>query len=96
MTEYPQDIFTEPESSDDTLANLGPLRALAGIWTGADGLDVNPKAAGPELQPYVERMELQPMDAQPNGPQLYYGLRYHTFIIKPDEIDEYVPEPLRK
>lgn len=44
--DHPEDIFTEPESSDDTLANLGPLRALAGIWTSADGLDVNPKAAG--------------------------------------------------
>jgi hypothetical protein len=87
MTEYPADIFTEPESDDDTLANLGPLRAMAGIWTSADGLDVNPKAAGPELQPYIERMELQPIDAQPNGPQLYYGLRYHTFIIKPDAIE---------
>ena len=71
--EYPEDIFTEPESSDDTLANLGPLRALAGIWTSADGLDVNPKAAGPELQPYVERVaagaifESQMPDALP-GP----------------------------
>ena len=29
---YGADIFTEPESSEDTLANLGPLRPLAGIW----------------------------------------------------------------
>ena len=50
--EFPEDIFTEPESSDDTLANLGPLRALAGFWTSADGMDVNPKAEGPERQPY--------------------------------------------
>jgi hypothetical protein len=85
MTEYPADIFTEPEPDGDTLANLGPLRALAGIWTGADGMDVNPKAFGPEHQPYVERMELQPIDAQTNGPQLFYGLRYHTYIIKAEE-----------
>ena len=85
--QYSDDIFTEPEPDSDTLANLGPLRAMAGIWTCTEGLDVNPKAAGPELQPYAERMELQPIDPQTNGPQLYYGLRYHTFIIKPDEIE---------
>ncbi|POA56629.1 FABP family protein, partial [Pseudomonas sp. GW460-R15] len=29
----PDDIFTEPEDVDpDALANLGPLRHLAGIW----------------------------------------------------------------
>jgi hypothetical protein len=29
--EYPEGIFTEPEDfSSDTLANLGPLRLLAG------------------------------------------------------------------
>jgi len=50
-------------------------------------MDVNPKAAGPEHQPYIERMELQPIDAQTNGPQLYYGLRYHTYIVKPDRTE---------
>lgn len=37
-------------------------------------MDTRPKAAGPSRQAYVERMELQPMDPQTNGPQLYYGL----------------------
>jgi hypothetical protein len=60
---------------------------MAGIWSCEKGLDVNPKAAGPELQPYIERMELQPIDAQTNGPQLFYGMRYHTFILKPDEVE---------
>ncbi len=85
MHEYPADIYTEAEPDPETLAHLGPLTAMAGVWTGADGLDVNPKAEGPEHQPFVERYELQPIDAQTNGPQLLYGLRYHTRIVKPDD-----------
>ena len=87
MTDFPKDIYTEPTPSTDTLANLGPLKPMAGIWTSAQGLDINPKPAGPERQPYVERMELQPIDAQTNGPQLFYGLRYHTHIVKPGETE---------
>ncbi|MFO1414699.1 MAG: heme-binding beta-barrel domain-containing protein [Burkholderiales bacterium] len=85
MHPYPDDIFTEPEPDVDTLANLGPLTRLAGIWSGTRGHDVNPKADGPEEQDYLERYELQPIDAQTNGPQLLYGLRYHTRIVKPDD-----------
>jgi hypothetical protein len=83
---YPRDIYTEPEDVDpDTLANLGPLAALAGVWTGRRGLDVNPKEAGPERAHYTERIELQPIDPQANGPQLFYGLRYHQRVMKPGE-----------
>jgi hypothetical protein len=86
MTSYPEDIFTEPDDvADDTLANLGPLRRLAGTWEGARGVDVNPKADGPERKQFVERITLQPIDAQANGPQLFYGLRYHTHILATDE-----------
>jgi len=83
--QYAADIYTEPEPDPDTLANLGPLTGMAGIWACPDGLDVNPKADGPEHQPFIERYELQPIDAQTNGPQLFYGLRYHTRIVKPDD-----------
>lgn len=77
------DIFTEPEDVDpDTLANLGPLTAMAGIWTGTMGHDVNPKADGPETNAFIDRIELQPIDPQANGPQLFYGLRYHQRIIR--------------
>ncbi len=87
VTDIPDDIFTEPEDVDpDTLANLGPLRRLAGIWEGDRGVDVNPKAEGPETRVYRERIELQPIDPQANGPQLFYGLRYHVHVNAPEEL----------
>jgi hypothetical protein len=86
---FPADIFTEPEPDVDTLANLGPLRALAGVWTGTGGLDVHPAADGTEDDAFVERFELQPTDPQTNGPQLYYGLRYHTRIVRPGEVETF-------
>jgi hypothetical protein len=33
------------------------LTGMAGIWTSADGMDVNPKPAGPEHRPFIERYE---------------------------------------
>jgi hypothetical protein len=51
MTPFSEDIFTEPADVDpDTLRNLGPLARLAGIWEGKKGVDLNPKADGPEGQ----------------------------------------------
>lgn len=85
-----KDIYTEPAGIEtNTLKNLGPLQPMAGIWRGTKGLDINPKAAGPETQAFVERLELQPIDPQTNGPQLLYGLRYHQHIVKPGEVETY-------
>jgi len=89
MDRFPEDIYTEPSNVDvDTLRNLGPLRGMAGIWAGKRGLDVNPNE-GTTRQAYVERYELQPIDPQTNGPQLFYGLRYHQHVNKPDEVATY-------
>ena len=86
MSDLPEDIFTEPDPIDpDALANLGPLRRLAGVWEGTTGIDLNPKEDGPEQRAFTERIELQPIDPQANGPQLFYGLRYHTRILATDE-----------
>lgn len=86
MTNFPEDIFTEPANIDpDTLANLGPLRGLAGTWQSAAGHDINPKADGPEHREFIERTVFEPIDPQPNGPQLFYGLRYHSHINTPEE-----------
>jgi hypothetical protein len=90
MSDHPQDIFTEQDDIDvDTLANLGPLRGLAGVWEGAKGFDVNPDKLAPRRQDYIEHIELQPTDPQSNGPQLLYGLRYHAHMVKPGEIETY-------
>ena len=67
MEDFSKDIYTEPEPDADTLANLGPLTGMAGIWTGARGLDVNPKPDGPEKQAFIEHIELQAIDARISG-----------------------------
>ena len=85
MNPFPEDIYSEQEASPDTLANLGPLRRLAGTWESRAGIDINPKADGPQRREYSERIVLEPIDAQANGPQLFYGLRYHTRILAPGE-----------
>jgi hypothetical protein len=85
-TAFPENIFTEPSEVDpDTLANLGALRRLAGGWEGRKGVDINPKAAGPERRDYIERIDFEPIDPQANGPQLFYGLRYHIHINTQEE-----------
>jgi hypothetical protein len=89
-TSYGDDIYTEPADIDpDTLANLGPLARLAGRWRGTRGVDVNPKADGPETAAYIETINLEPLDPQTNGPQLLYGLRYHQHVVKPGEAATY-------
>ncbi len=86
MNPFPEDIFTEPADVDpDTLANLGPLRRLAGVWQSAKGVDIAPKAPGPDRREFRERIEMQPIDPQANGPQLFYGLRYHIHINTDEE-----------
>ena len=89
MTKFPSRLFAEPDADPDTLANLGPLAGLAGVWEGEKGEDIKPTADGAERQRYVERIVLEPIDPQMNGPQLLYGLRYHTHIVKPGEIEMY-------
>ena len=97
--DYGPDIYTEADGSEDGLAHLGPLRPLAGIWTSSDGADVHPVGPGSDVtgpvidsdehNVFVERYELQPIDPQTNGPQLFYGLRYHTHIVKPGEVETF-------
>ena len=88
MLTISDDVFTEPEDvSPDTLANLGPLRRLAGVWqSDHEGVDVSPKAAGPERRVYREHIRMEPIDPQANGPQLLYGLRYHIHIDTAEEL----------
>jgi len=85
MSDFPEDIYTEPAYDVHTLKNLGPLTGMAGVWEGKRGLDLHPESFGPQKQAFVERVELQPIDPQTNGPQIFYGLRYHTHIVKVGE-----------
>jgi hypothetical protein len=89
MTIYGPDIYTEPDGDPDTLANLGPLHPMAGIWEGTKGSDKHPVLEGTEQNTFVEHYELHPIDRQTNGPQLFYGLRYHTHITKPGESETF-------
>jgi hypothetical protein len=83
---YGDDIYAEPTgASGDTLASLGPLAAMAGTWEGQGGVDVAPKREGARTAPYFERISLQPCDPGNNGPQLLYGLRYHTWMCQPGD-----------
>ena len=96
---YGSDIYTEADGDPDTLAHLGPLRPLAGIWQGTQGANQHPIGPGSDIEGpvidgnehnvFVERYELQPIDPQTNGPQLFYGLRYHTHIVKPGEVETF-------
>ena len=87
--EYSKDIYTEPDVDPNTLANLGPLAALAGSWEGKRGLDLHPVEEGTEKDGYIERIEAHPIDGQTNGPQLFYGLRYHVHIVKFNEVETF-------
>lgn len=91
MGTYSNDIYTEPSDVDPhTLRNLGPLTSMAGV-----GRDVSASTSRrsqkrpPEQQRFVEHTELHPIDPQTNGPQLFYGLRYQTQIVKPGEVETY-------
>jgi hypothetical protein len=90
MSQSHRDIHNRPRVIDvDTLANLGPLRPLAGVWRGVTGTDLNLGPEGPRSSPFEETIELQPIDPQTNGPQLLYGLRYHSRMTKPGEVGTY-------
>ena len=85
MPNIPDDIFTESDGSPDTLAHLGPLRRLAGVWDSSQGVDISPKAEGAERRTFREHIRMEPIDSQSNGPQLLYGLRYHIHVNTPEE-----------
>ncbi len=101
--DYGDDIYTEPIGDPDTLANLGPLGPMAGVWEGTLGADQHPVVEGVEHDAFLEHYELHPIDFQTNGPQLFYGLRYHTHILQPgvvatfhDQVGYWLWEPAAK
>ncbi len=71
---------------------LGPLRDMAGTWEGVAGIDLHPYVDVTEQNTYFERYDMAPVDRQTNGRQLFYGLRYHTHIVKVGEIETFHDE----
>lgn len=68
MSDIPADVFTEPAEIAPTRSPiLGPLRRVAGVWEGDKGLDVAPKAEGPERAAFVERSSCSRSIRNPTG-----------------------------
>lgn len=89
-----KDIYTEASANSNTLENLGPSSTMAGIFEGTIGHDIHPVdprrgTEGSKGRDYHEHYELQPTDPQTNGPQLFYGLRYHTHIVKIGQVETF-------
>ncbi len=55
---YGSDFFTEPEGDPDTLANLGPLGPMAGVWEGQVGADEHPVVEGAGQDVFNEHYEI--------------------------------------
>ncbi len=84
--DIPDDIFTEPDDVDpDTFARLGPLRRLAGVWEGQRGVDVESEGRGSGAAGLLRAHRDAADRRQANGPQLFYGLRYHVHINTREE-----------
>jgi hypothetical protein len=68
MSDFPADIYTEPDADVHTLNNLGPLTCMAGIWKGIAGDDLHPAVGGaraPGLHRAVRAATDRPADERP-------------------------------
>ena len=97
LHDYGSDIFTEADGDSVTLTDPAPFTPLLAsgpaatepMFIGPGSHITGPVVNGQEHNAFVERHELQPIDRQINGPQLFYGLRYHTHIVKPGEVETF-------
>jgi len=77
----------------ETIALLGPLAQLAGVWEGDKGDDVAPSDdMGTENNRFRERMVFEPLSPVNNHEQTLYGLRYKTTAWKIGEADPFHEE----
>ena len=65
------------------------MAPIAGVWHGTGGCEEHPEINGIGRYSWGKRFEPQPIDRQTNGPQLFYGLRCHTHITKPGEVETF-------
>jgi len=85
---YGPDIYTEPPGDPTPWPTSVPWDRWQGVG-GDEGCRRAPVAEGTERDAFVEHYELEPIDRQTNGPQLFYGMRYHTHITKPGETETF-------
>lgn len=78
--------------NSDTIANLGPLAPLAGIWEGEKGIDVARIHSKETETKYREKVVFEPLGPVNNGPQMLYGLRYSTTVWRLNESGPYHEE----
>lgn len=70
-------------TTDELLARLGPLAALAGTWEGDEGADVAPAPdRGVQTNRFRERITFVPFGPVDNHEQTLYGLKYATVAYR--------------
>ena len=89
MSEYPKDIFTEQVDIDNnTLANLGPLTGMAGIWQERVGSMSNLRADGPRSKPISNVSNYSRSIRNRTGRSSFTVCRI-THVTKPDDVETY-------
>jgi hypothetical protein len=80
--------MTAPD--DLTVANFGPLLALAGTWEGHGGVDFSFHHADEQTgdTAYFERVTFSPFGPVDNGTQSLYGLDYRMAAWRATELDQ--------
>ena len=79
--------------NEEMLKNFGPLGPLAGTWEGGPADDVAPGAARQKvINPYRERMVLDPLSPVANHEQKLFGFRYSTQAFRLGETDPFHDE----
>lgn len=80
-------------STEEDIANLGPLARLAGTWEGDQGMDISPSAdLGVMETAFRERAVFEPMGCIDNHQQHLWGLRYSTSAFRLGESDAFHEE----
>ena len=69
--DYGDDIYTEAEGDPNTLANLGPLTGIAGVWEGT-GEDEHPAVIGIERDRFVEHYEAHTHVVKPGEVETFH------------------------
>ena len=86
MLPIPADIFTEPDDFPPTTwPTLGRCAGWPVFGRPTRASISTPRPQGPERRVFREHVRMDPIDPQTNGPQLFYGLRYHIHINTPEE-----------